>query len=173
MPNNQKIKKVEYLTEKLKSSSALYFTKYTGMDVGQATSLRQSFTDNDIEYYISKNTLTSIACEKAGFDKKSIDKFLTGQIGIAYAKDDPTVPARIIKNFSKENECIEVIGLYFDGKLYDPEKYVEIAALPTQDILLTKVITSLSFPMKGVLNCLQFSMTSFVNVLNNLKEQKD
>ena len=173
MPNIKKTELVENLAEKIKSSSALYFTKYTGMNVEQASNLRQNFTDNSVEFVISKNTLTKIALEKAGLSKGLFNDFLSGQIAIAYAGVDPTTPARVIKDFSKDNECLEVVGLYFDGQLYSPDKYKEIANLPSKDELLTKFVISLNYPMTSVLYCLQSSMVNVVNVLNNLKEQKD
>ena len=173
MPNVKKVELVEELSEKIKMSSALYFTKYTGMNVEQASDLRQSFTDNSVEFVVSKNTLTKLAAEKAGLDKDMFNEFLSGQIAIAYAGDDPTAPAKVIKDFSKENECLEVVGLYFDGELYSPEKYKEIASLPSREELLTKFVVALNYPMTSVLYSLKASMTSLVNALNNLKEQKN
>ena len=173
MPNAKKIEKVEILSEKIKSSSALYFTKYTGMNVEQAAKLRQSFTDNSVEFLVSKNTLTKIATEQAGLDKNLFNEFLSGQIAIAYASNDPTAPARVIKDFSKDNECLEVVGLFFDGQLYSPEKYKEIANLPSKEELLTKFVVALNYPMTSVLYSLKATMNNFVNVLNNLKDQKD
>ena len=117
MPNAKKIELVESLSEKIKSSSALYFTKYTGMNVEQAAKLRKSFTDNSVEFLVSKNTLIKIATEQAGLDKNLFNEFLSGQIAIAYANNDPTAPARVIKDFSKDNKCLEVVGLFFDGQL--------------------------------------------------------
>ena len=173
MPNVKKVELVEELSEKIKMSSALYFTKYTGMNVEQASDLRQSFTDNSVEFVVSKNTLTKLAAEKAGLDKDMFNEFLSGQIAIAYAGDDPTAPAKVIKGFSKENECLEVVGLYFDGELYSPEKYKEIASLPSREELLTKFVVALNYPMTSVLYSLKASMTNLVNALNNLKEQKN
>ena len=173
MPNVKKIELVETLAEKIKTSSALYFTKYTGMDVEQASELRQSFRDNSVEFLVSKNTLIKIASEKAGLDKDLFDSFLSGQIAIAYAGGDPTAPARVIKDFSKDNDCLEVVGLYFDGQLYNPDKYKEIANLPSKEELLTKFVVSLNYPMTSMLYSLKATMNNFVNVLNNLKEQKD
>ena len=173
MPNVKKIELVDQLTEKIKASSALYFAKYTGMSVEQASHLRQSFTDNSVEFIVSKNTLTKIAAEKAGLSKDIFDKFLSGQIAIAYAGNDPTAPAKVIKDFSKENECLEVVGLYFDGELYSPDKYKEIANLPSREELLTKFVVALNYPMTSVLYSLKASMSGLVNALNNLKEQKD
>ena len=124
MPNENKIKIVKKIEEKFKNSSGLYFTKYTGMNVAQATKLRKSFKENSVEYRVSKNTLTKIAAINAGYDEGEINKFLDGQIGIAYSDSDPTAPAKVIKDFKKDNEdCLDVVGLIFEGEFFEPEKY--------------------------------------------------
>ena len=174
MDKKQKKELVENLTEKFKNSSAIYFTKYTGMNVSQATALRSNFKENDVEYYVSKNTLTKIAIEKSGLDN-NLTNYLLGQVGIAYASNDPTAPARVIKEFikSNENKCIEVLGLYFDGEIYESDKFKELADLPSKDELLTKFVLDLNSPMTKVVQCLKSSMSNFVNVLNNLKDNKN
>ena len=48
MPNQNNIKAVKELESKIKESSALYFTKYTGMNVAQATKLRREFRNNSL-----------------------------------------------------------------------------------------------------------------------------
>ena len=50
MDKNQKIELIDSLSAKFKSSSALYFTRYTGMNVAQATELRSKFKENDVDY---------------------------------------------------------------------------------------------------------------------------
>ena len=164
MPNQKNIEVVENLTNKFRNSSALYFTKYTGMNVDQAASLRMKFIDNDVDFLVSKNTLSKIAAKNAGFDNL-FDSILSGQIAIAYANSDPTSPARVIKDFSKENESFEVVGLYFDGYLYDPSKYKELANLPTKDVLLAKFVYALNSPMSKMALLLNASMTKLAGTI--------
>ena len=171
MPSQNNIEKVEKLTDKFKNSSAMYFTKYTGMNVENATQLRMNFTDNGVDFYISKNTLTKIAAKNAGHEN-IFDEILNGQIGIAYAGDDPTAPARVLKEFTKEVECLEVVGLYFDGILYDPSKYKELANLPTYDELLTKLVCGLNSQMTKVALVLNSTMSKLAGTLTSLQEQK-
>ena len=171
MPSQVNIKKVELLTDKFKNSSAMYFTKYTGMDVEQATKLRIVFTDNDIDFYVSKNTLSKLAAKNAGFDN-IFDDILSGQIGIAYASENPAAPAKVIKDFSKDNDCLEVVGLYFDGELYDPSKYKELADLPSKEELLTKLVCGLNSPMTKVAFSLKATMSKLAGTLSSLQEQK-
>ena len=172
MANQQKIDIVSDLTEKFQDSSGIYFTQYTGMDVAQATSLRKQFRDNAVSYFVSKNTLTKIAAKNAGFEDK-LDEVLVGQIGIAYAGDDPTAPARVIKDFKKENkDVLEVVGLVFEGEVFDADKYKELANLPSREVLLAKLVGGLNQPMSKLVGTLNGAMSKLHGVLSSLKETK-
>ncbi len=105
MPSPHKIDIVDQLTQKFDKSSGIYFICYTGMNVGQATKLRKQFRESGVDYFVSKNTLTKIAASKTGYEDK-LNDFIKGQVGIAYADEDPTTPARVIKNFKKEYKDI-------------------------------------------------------------------
>ena len=173
MPNENKIKIVKNIEEKFKNSSGLYFTKYTGMNVAQATKLRKSFKENSVEYRVSKNTLTKIAAINAGYDESEISKFLDGQIGIAYSDSDPTAPAKVIKDFKKDNEdCLDVVGLIFEGEFFEPEKYKQLADLPSKEELLTKFAVGLNSPMTKFSSALNSVMSKMVTILEGLKNTK-
>ena len=173
MPNENKIKIVKNIEEKFKNSSGLYFTKYTGMNVAQATKLRKSFKENSVEYRVSKNTLTKIAAINAGYDEGEISKFLDGQIGIAYSDSDPTAPAKVIKDFKKDNEdCLDVVGLIFEGEFFEPEKYKQLANLPSKEELLAKLAAGLNSPMTEFSSALNSVMSKMVTVLEGLKNTK-
>ena len=172
MPNAHKIKIVDQLTQKFDNSSGIYFTQYTGMDVVQVTELRKQFRESGIDYRVSKNTLTKIAATKAGYENK-LNDFLNGQVGIAYVNEDPTSPARIIKNFKKNNKVtLEVLGLIFEGEIYSGDKYKELADLPSREELLSKFMGGLIQPINQLVGTLSGAMSKFVGVLNSLKEDK-
>ena len=173
MPNQNNIKSVKELEEKIKGSSALYFTKYTGMNVAQATELRREFRSNSVDYKVSKNTLTKIAATNVGYDANKVEEILVGQIGIAYADSDPSAPAKVIKDFIKDNEdCLDVVGMVFEGEFFEASKYKEFADLPSKEELLTKFVVCLNSPMTKISSALNSSMSKMVTVLNSLKEQK-
>ena len=173
MPNENNIKAVKELEEKIKGATALYFTRYTGMDVGQATQLRREFRNNSVEYKVSKNTLTKIAAINVGYDSQKINELLVGQIGIAYADSDPTAPAKVIKKFIKENEhCLDVVGMIFEGDFFEANKYKEFASLPSKEELVTKFVIGLNSPMTKMSSMLNSIMVKMVTVLNSLKEKK-
>ena len=170
MPNENKIKVVKNIEEKFKNASGLYFTKYTGMNVAQATELRKIFKQNSVEYKVTKNTLTKIAAINAGYDEKNINKLLDGQIAIAYSDSDPTAPAKVIKEFKKEHEnCLDVVCLIFECEFFEPEKYKQLADLPSKEELLTKFVIGLNSPMTKFSSALNSVMGKMVTVLESLK----
>ena len=173
MPTPQKTEIINDLTQKFQNSSGIYFTRYTGMDVAKVTELRRKFKENEVSYYVSKNTLTKIAANNAGYEDK-LNDLLNGQIGIAYVSGDATAPARVIRNFKKENKdaTLKVIGLVFEGNIFSAEKYKELANLPSRDELLAMFVGTINQPMSKLVGTLNGVLSKLMGVLNSLKENK-
>ena len=150
-------------------SQGIYFTKYTGLDVPKITSLRKSFTKNSVEFNVIKNTLTKLASKNAGLEDKFND-MLNGQVGIAFSRD-PVAPAKVIKEFNDENkDGLEVLGVYFDGELYDANKYKQLAVLPSKEELLGKFVSCLNSPMFKLASTLNGSMSKVVFALRAIQK---
>ena len=161
MPSQKNIDVVSVATEKFEKSNGIYFTKYTGMDVSKMTSLRKAFRKNSVEYNVIKNTLAKIASKNAGMEGL-FDDILKGQVGIAFS-EDPVAPAKVIKDFKDENkDDLEVLGLYFDGELYDANKFKEFASLASKEELLGKLVSCLNSPMFKLASTLNGSMSKVV-----------
>jgi len=170
MPNNKNIQQVEELTEKLNKAKAIYFTDYVGLDVGRITQLRSEFYQNSTEYYVAKNTLLKIAAKNNKI--KGLDKFLSGPTAIAISYDEPTAPAKVIKEFAKKFEKPIVKGILFDGEVLEGSKFKSIADMPSREQLIGMFASSLQSPLVKTLGVLNATMSGLVGVLNNLKEKK-
>ncbi len=170
MPNKKNIQQVEELTKKLEKAKAIYFTDYIGLDVGKITQLRSEFFNNSVEYYVAKNTLLKIAADNNKI--VGLDKYLSGPTAIAISYDEPTTPAKIIKEFSKKFEKPTVKGILFDGTVLDGSKFASIADMPSRGQLIATLASTLQSPLVKLAGALNATMSSFVNVLNSLKEKK-
>ena len=173
MPTPQKTEIINDLTQKFQNSSGIYFTRYSGMNVVKVTELRRKFRENEVSYLVSKNTLTKIAANNAGYENK-LNDLLNGQIGIAYVSGDSAAPARVIRNFEKENKdtTLEVIGLVFEGEIFSAEKYKELANLPNRDELLAKFVGTINQPMSKLVGTLNGALSKLMGVLHSLKKNK-
>ena len=169
MPNQKKIDIVDSTAQKFENCKGVYFTKYTGLDVPSITNLRKSFSSNSVEFNVLKNTLTKIAAKNAGLEGK-FDELLNGQIAIAFS-EDPVAPARVIKEFLKENkDSLEVVGVFFEGELYDADKYEQLASLPSKEVLLGQLVSCLNSPMFKLVSTLNSSMSKVVVALKAIKK---
>jgi len=103
--------------------------------------------------------------------------YLKGPTALAFGKEDPTAPARVIKEFlKKEGKAKEkpaVKGLVFEGQVLDASFYVKLANLPSKEELLAKLLGGLQSPMQNTLSVLQAPMRNLVGVLMSLKESKN
>ena len=169
MANENKIKVVQNTENRFKESSGIYFTNYSGLNVKQATDLRKKFKENSVDFIVTKNTLTKIAAKNAGFEGK-FDDLLNGQVAIAFS-EDPVAPARVIKDFLKENkDSLEVTGVFFEGELYDADKYKQLASLPSKEVLLSQFVSCLNSPMFKLVSTLNSSMSKVVFALKAIQK---
>ena len=170
MPSQKNIDEVKYLTDKLVSASAIYFTDYLGLDVDSITKLRSEFFHASVEFKVTKNTLLKFAAENMKIE--GLDDYLVGSTAIAISLAEPTSPAKVLKSFMKEHDKPEVKAILFDGEVLEGCEYKKFASLPSKDELLTKFVIMLNSPMTNLVRTLSSPMGNFVNVLNSLKNEK-
>jgi len=171
MPNQKNIDQVAVLAEKLGRAKAVYFTDYQGLDVANITVLRRRFTEEAVEFRVAKNTLIKIAAEKSNLPALN-ETVLAGPTALAIAYEEPTTPAKIIKEFTKTLEKPEVKGILFEGSLLDKEAFDKIANLPSREVLLGQLVGLLQSPLTKLVRTLSGSMTKLVGVLDSLREEK-
>ncbi len=170
MPNAQKEAVIKELTEKFSKAKGIYLTDFSGLTVQEAVDFRKKLSENGVEYRVAKNTLIKIAAEEVKID--GFSEYLVGPTGLALSYDDPAVPAKLIHEFSKEKEKMEVKACWFEGEIFGAEKFEEIAKLPSRNELLSRLIGDFQSPMRTLAATLQASMTKLVGTLNSLKDAK-
>ena len=170
MPNTKNIKKVEELTDNFSKAKAIYFTEYHGLNVGQITKLRSLFFKENIEFKVAKNTLVKLALLNNKIE--NLDDLLTGSTAIAIAYEEPVVPAKVIKKFTKDSDLPKVKGILFEGEYLNGDQFHRLADLPSKDELLVKFAMMLKSPMYKLASTLNGPMQNVVGLLHNLKQNK-
>jgi len=175
MPNQSNISSLESIKEKISNASAIYFTDYVGLTVEETNVLRSLFQAASVEYRVLKNTLVNIAVKEKGYE--GLDDVLKGPTALAFGYEDPTAPARVIKEFLKKEGKAKgkpaVKGLVFEGQVMDASYYEKLANLPSKEELLAKLLGDLMSPMQNTLSVLQAPMRNLAGVLTSLKETKN
>ena len=170
MPSTKNINAVKALSDKLEKAKAVYFTDYLGLDVVSITQLRKEFVMKDVEFTIAKNTLIKLAAKEVGIS--GVDEFLEGPTAIAFGYDDPTSPARVIKEFLKDFDKPSVKGMIFDGEIFTSDQFDKIANLPSKEQLLSKLVGMLNSPMSKLSSVLNSSVSGLLGRLTQLNSKK-
>ncbi len=157
------------LAEKFKNSNVAILTDYRGLDVESLQKLRKKAFEKGINYKVAKNTLFMIAAKDAGIE--IAEEAFSRPIGIAFGYKDEVDSPKLIQEFTKENETLEIVGGIIDGKFVPVETVLNLANLPSKEELYAKVVGSLAAPLRGVVTVLQGNLRGLVLVLNQYKEK--
>ncbi|MDE2399392.1 MAG: 50S ribosomal protein L10 [Patescibacteria group bacterium] len=129
----------------IKSSESLVFVNFHGLKVSDETALRRDLRKEGVNYRVSRKTLLARALK--GKAEGEIPE-LTGEVAIAYSKDEIASP-REIYNFQKTHKgALSILGGIFEGKFIGGERMMEIATIPSREVLLSKIAFLLKSPIQ-------------------------
>lgn len=144
---------VEGLKETMQSAVSGVFVDYCGLTVEQDTDLRNKLRAANVDYKVVKNTLVRFAAKEIGFDE--LDPILNGPTAMAVSMTDEVTPAKVLADFAKEHEELELKSGFLDGKVISLEDLKQLAATPNRDTLLAKLLGSLNAPASNLVRTLQ------------------
>lgn len=153
MRKNEKQEVIDELHEKFSRAKAAILTGYSGIDVEQITELRSKLRQAKVEYRVVKNTLARRAAEGTGL--AGLKDHFVGPIGIALGYDDPVAPAKVLQEFSKTQQKLELKVGMLDGKLLKQADIKALASLPSLNALRGKLIGLLQAPASRIVGVLQ------------------
>ena len=132
---------------------------YRGLTVAEDTALRKALREAGVTYKVYKNTMIRLATKGTEFE--ALDPDLEGPTALAVSKDDATAAARVLFNFAKTADKLELKAGIVEGVYYDTNGIKAIAAIPSKEELLGRLLGSMQSPI-----------TNFARVLNQIA-QKD
>ena len=144
---------VAQLTERFQNAQAGVLADYRGLTVEQDTALRVKLREAGVEYTVLKNNLVRFAVNAVGMEE--LDSILHGPTAIATSADDVVAPAKILVEFAKENEALEIKGGFVEGKVISLDEVKVYAAIPSKETLISKMLGSLQSPISALARTLQ------------------
>ncbi|KMM36037.1 MULTISPECIES: 50S ribosomal protein L10 [Bacillales] len=144
----QKKQLVTEIADKLRDSQSTIFVDYRGLDVSEVTELRKQLRDANVEFRVYKNTMTRRAAEE--LELTDLNEHLVGPTAIAFSNEDVVAPAKILNNFAKNHEALEIKTGVIEGGVVSVEKIKELADLPNREGLLSMLLSVLQAPMRNM-----------------------
>jgi len=150
---------VEEISANLEGAAGVVLVDHCGLTVEQDTQLRKQMRAEGIVYKVYKNTMLNFAIKGTEFEPLS--KHLEGPSAVAISKTDATAPARIIANFAKNADKLEIKAGIVEGSYYDAKGMTAIANVPSREVLLGRLLGSMQSPI-----------ANFARVINQIAEKE-
>jgi large subunit ribosomal protein L10 len=168
-----KEKAVAQLSTDLGRIKLAVMTDYRGLSVPEIEELRGILRDEGITYRVTKNTLLRLAAQSTPALKNIDQEAFTGPMALALGFDDEVAPARVIFQYAKKHDALEIVGgITADGILLSAAEVKALATLPTREQLLGQVVGTIAAPLTGFVGVMSGNVRSIINVLNALSEAK-
>ena len=171
MNRQEKTKLVSELHEKLELARASFLVDYKGLDVKSISQLRRQLREVNAEFKVVKNRLLKLASKET--HTESIQDVMIGPSAIAISyEDDVVTPAKILINFSKENNRLIIKKGQVKGKVVESEGIKGLAELPSKEQLLGHALSTMLAVPTSFVRVLNGVVIKFLNVLKAIEEQK-
>lgn len=151
---------IKEIAEAVKDAQAAVLVDHRGLTVAEDTELRRELRKEGVRYKVYKNTMMNFAFKDTEFEP--LLDLLEGPSALAVSDTDPAAPARVLVKFAKKAKALELKGGVVEGKFYDKDALGAIAAIPSRDELLSKLLGSMQSPI-----------ANFARVVKQIAEQKE
>jgi len=170
MARPEKVAEVELLTEKMQNSEGLILADFSGLTVAEVNDLRSRCRAQGVEFRVVKNRLARRAATAA--EVSDLEDLLKGPTAIAFGYESPVEPAKVLAEFAKENDKVEIKGGFLEGKIITLAEVKALSELPSRDELLAMIARGFNAPTQGFVNVLQGTVGGFVRALNAVAEKQ-
>lgn len=139
---------VDEIAGKLKAAKTTVVVDYRGLNVAEVTELRKQLREAGIEFKVYKNSLTRRAAEAS--ELAGLNDALTGPNAIAFSNEDVVAPAKILNDFAKKHEALEIKAGIIEGNVASQEDIKALAELPSREGLLSMLLSVLQAPIRNL-----------------------
>jgi large subunit ribosomal protein L10 len=160
---------IDRLRTELADVPAIVVTDFKGLDVASVDELRSQMRKANITYSVVKNTLVRAAL--SGTEKENLAPLFKGNSAIAFHREDPAAPAKLLLEFGKTHEQLVLKGAWLDGNILDVEGVKILSKLPGKDELRAMLLRLFKAAPTTFVRTLVEAPTGFVRVLRAREQQ--
>lgn len=167
----QKEQVINQLKDQLAQAKSVVFADFQGLKMNEIEELRSKCIEQEIVYTVVKKTLLRLALDAAGL--KGIEpKEIEGSLATVVGYEDEVAVAKVLAEFAKEHQALEIKGGILEGKLVLAEEIIKLSKIPSKLELYARLVGCINAPVSGFVNVLAGNLRKFVYVLNAVKESK-
>ncbi len=163
MPTENKSKIINELEDTMAKSKVIILAEYRGMKATQLSGLRRKLKGSESEIRVVKNTLARLAAIRSG--KEALVSAIEGPIAITFGFGDVAAPARVFTGNQADLEGLVIKGGFLGGKMYSRNDILSLAALPSREVLLGRVLGQMNAPVSHLVGALTSPLRGIMGIL--------
>ena len=144
--------------------------EYRGLSVDELTELRSKARQQGVYLKVVKNTLAKRALE--GTPYECMRDSLVGPLMLAFSQEDPGSAARLVKDFSKENDLLAVKVISIGGEILEASELTKLAKLPTKEQAISMMMAVMKAPVEKFVRTLAEPHAKLVRTVAAVRDQK-
>lgn len=170
MNRQQKEELVGELREKFQAAKATFLVNYRGLNVAKLQELRKQLRDNNASMRVAKARLMKRASKDLVADE--LTEWFKDQVGLVFAFDEPISVAKVMVDFAKKNESLQIVAGLLDAAILSEQQIKALALLPSRKVLFMQLVATLQAPIVGLARTLRLLLVKLVLVLKAIEEKK-
>ena len=143
---------------------------YRGLSVAEMTELRAKARKSGVSLRIVRNTLARRAVQGTKFE--CLDPALVGPLCLAFSLHEPGAAARLMRDFAKDHEKLEVKVLSIGDQLLGAELLKAIADLPSRDEALAMLLALMLAPVSKFVRTVAEPYAQLTRTFAAVRDQK-
>lgn len=173
MTRNDKNTSIQELKGVFETANTFYLTDASTLSVEQINKFRRICFEKGVTFKVAKNTLIKKALESIDSERYAdLYDLLAGPTSIMIAEGS-SLPAKILKDFRKDNSRPVLKGAYIDTAIYKGDDQIDVLSkLKSKEELIGEIITLLQSPAKNVVSALQSGGGKLAGILKTLSERE-
>lgn len=172
MPRKENVELVKRLKTVISEASGIYFADCSKVKAKDMSFLRRRLRESEVKTKVVKNRLALLVFKDLGIED-SIRSFLSGPTSLMVTKQDPVLPARLIKELTKKFADFKIKGAYFDSTVFPADQFSYLANLPTRPELQAILVGVLNQPLQGIVLVLDNLLIKLVNTLQEIEQKRE
>tara|TARA_B100000989_G_scaffold239327_1_gene186219 strand:+ start:2020 stop:2529 length:510 start_codon:yes stop_codon:yes gene_type:complete len=168
MNRAEKVNFVSEFSNLLSNTNFVLVTQYKGLSVEEISSLRKQAREKNTSFKVTKNSLAKRALKNTNYEK--LEQLFIGPTAVAFS-EDPVSAAKVLYDFSKDNEKLKIIGGAMGTKELDIDEIKKLASLPSMETIRANLVGLISSPLSNIVSLLNEPSSKIVRLINS-KQQK-
>ncbi len=162
---------VAEVAEVASSAYSAVAAEYHGLSVSDMTALRVEARKQNVYLRVVRNTLAKRAVE--GTEFACMQDGMTGPLVYGFSQEDPGAVARVMGDFAKDNDKLDIKMVSLGGKLLPAEDITKLAKMPTKDQAIGILMGTMKAPIEKFVRTLVAPTSKMVRTLAAVRDAKD